>query len=188
MLALGERKPILEGSGHFIADDVRVIGSVRLKDHASVWFGSVLRGDNDWLEVGERSNIQDACVLHTDPGIPLIIGDGVTVGHRATLHGCRIGDNSLIGIGATLLNGASVGRDCIVGAHALLLEDREFPDGSLIVGSPARIARPLGEQELAGIRRSAEVYVRNAQRYAAALSKPAGADSSVAVPGPSRSP
>ncbi len=188
MLALGERQPVLEGSGHFIADDARIIGSVRLKDRASVWFGSVLRGDNDWLEVGERSNIQDACVLHTDPGIPLVIGDGVTVGHRATLHGCRVGDNSLIGIGATLLNGATVGRDCIVGAHALLLENKEYPDGSLILGSPASVARPLSEQEIAGIRRSADVYVRNAQRFAAALSRSGRADASAASPGRGLSP
>ncbi len=188
MLALGERQPVLEGSGHFIADDARIIGSVCLKDRASVWFGSVLRGDNDWLEIGERSNIQDACVLHTDPGIRLVVGDGVTVGHRATLHGCRVGDNSLIGIGATLLNGATVGRNCVVGAHALLLEKSEYPDGSLIVGSPARVARPLGEEEIAGIRRSAEIYVENAQRFAAALSRPGRADSSAAASVPNRSP
>ncbi len=188
MLALGERQPVLEGSGHFIADDARIIGSVRLKDHASVWFGSVLRGDNDWLEIGERSNIQDACILHTDPGIPLVIGEGVTVGHRATLHGCRVGDNSLIGIGATLLNGATVGRNCVVGAHALLLEDSEYPDGSLIVGSPARVARPLSEEEIGGIRRSAEVYVKNAQRFAAALTRPGRADSNAASRARDRSP
>jgi carbonic anhydrase/acetyltransferase-like protein (isoleucine patch superfamily) len=182
ILALGERQPVLEGGGHFIADNARVIGTVRLKDRASVWFGCVLRGDNDWIEVGERSNIQDACILHTDPGTELVVGSGVTVGHRATLHGCRIGDDSLVGIGATLLNGASIGRHCIVGAGALLLENREYPDGSLIVGSPARVVRPVSEQEIADIRRSADAYARNAQRFSEQLAISAPGDWSVASP------
>ena len=167
--ALGDRIPVLEGDGHFIADSADIVGSVRLKDRSSVWFNAVLRGDNDWLEVGERSNIQDGCILHTDPGIPLIIGDGVTVGHRAMLHGCQVADNSLIGIGATILNGARIGRNCVVGAHALVLEDREFPDGSLILGSPAEAVRELTEAEIANIERSADVYVRNARRFDSAL-------------------
>ena len=162
---LGDRVPVLEGGGHFIADNARVIGSVRLKDRSSVWFNAVLRGDNDWLEVGERSNIQDGCILHTDPGIPLIIGKDVTVGHMAMLHGCQVADNSLIGIGATILNGARIGRDCVVGAHALVLENREFPDGSLILGSPAKAVRPLTEAEIASIGLSADVYVRNGERF-----------------------
>lgn len=165
MQALGDRAPILEGSGHFIADNATIIGSVRLKDRCSVWFNAVLRGDNDWLEIGERSNIQDGCILHTDPGIPLLIGSGVTVGHRVMLHGCRIGDNSLIGIGSTLLNGATVGRNCVVGAHSLLTENKEFPDGSLILGSPARVARQLSDEEITHIRWSANVYVKNADRF-----------------------
>jgi len=165
MQALGDRAPVLEGGGHFLADNASIIGSIRLKDQSSVWFHSVLRGDNDWLEVGERSNIQDGCILHTDPGIPLVIGNGVTVGHRVMLHGCRVGDNSLIGIGSTLLNGAAIGRNCIVGAHSLVTENKAFPDGSLILGSPARVARELSEEEIAHIGWSADIYVKNAQRF-----------------------
>jgi carbonic anhydrase/acetyltransferase-like protein (isoleucine patch superfamily) len=165
MQALGDRAPVLEGGGHFLADNASIIGSVRLKDQSSVWFHSVLRGDNDWLEVGERSNIQDGCILHTDPGIPLVIGNGVTVGHRVMLHGCRVGDNTLIGIGSTLLNGAAIGRNCIVGAHSLVTENKSFPDGSLILGSPARVARELSDEEIAHIGWSADIYVKNAQRF-----------------------
>ena len=162
---LGDRAPVLEGSGHFIADNATVIGSVRLKDQSSIWFNCVLRGDNDWLEVGERSNVQDGCILHTDPGIPLIIGNGVTVGHRVMLHGCQIGNNSLIGIGSTLLNGSVIGKNCIVGAHSLITEGKEFPDGSLILGSPARVARELSDEEIAQIGLSADIYVENAKRF-----------------------
>jgi len=165
ILALGERAPVLEGVGHFVADNATVIGSVRLKNQSSVWFNCVLRGDNDWLEVGERSNVQDNCVLHTDPGIRLTIGNGVSVGHKAMLHGCTIGDNSLIGIGSILLNGSKIGRDCIVGANALVTENKEFPDGSLILGSPARVARQLSEEEIASIAGPADTYVSNARRF-----------------------
>ena len=167
--ALGDRAPVLQGSGHFIAENATVIGSVRLKHHSSVWFNCVLRGDNDWLEVGERSNIQDGSILHTDPGIPLVVGDGVTVGHRVMLHGCRIGNNSLIGIGSTLLNGSVIGDNSIVGAHSLVTEGKEFPDGSLILGSPARVARELSEEEIAHIGWSADVYVENAKRFSEQL-------------------
>ena len=163
--ALGERVPEFEGTGQFVADNATVIGSVRLRDKASVWFNCVLRGDNDWLVVGERSNIQDGSVLHTDEGIELIVGDGVTVGHKVMLHGCTIGDNSLIGIGSTILNGAKIGNDCIVGAHALITENKTFPDGSLILGSPAKTVRALDEEEIARIRWSADVYVKNAERF-----------------------
>ena len=163
--ALDDRQPVLEGNNHFIAENATVIGTVRLKDAASVWFNCVLRGDNDWIEVGERSNIQDGSVLHTDPGIPLIVGDGVTVGHKVMLHGCSIGNDSLIGIGSTLLNGASVGANCVVGAHSLLTEGKSYPDGVLILGAPARVVRDLDDQEIAGIRRSADIYVRNAERF-----------------------
>lgn len=165
MQALGDRAPVLEGGGHFIAENATLIGSVRLKDQASVWFNSVLRGDNDWLEVGERSNIQDGCILHTDPGIRLVVGNGVTIGHRVMLHGCLIGDNSLIGIGSTLLNGSAIGKNCIVGAHSLVTENKKFPDGSLILGSPARVARELSDEEIAHIGWSADVYVQNARRF-----------------------
>ena len=163
--ALGERTPVFEGDGHFVADNATLIGSVRLGDSSSVWYNCVLRGDNDWLVIGARSNIQDGSVLHTDPGIELVVGEGVTVGHMAMLHGCRIGDNALIGIGTTVLNGARIGNNCIVGAHALVTENKEFPDGSLILGSPARVARELSAEEIANIRLSADVYVRNAQRF-----------------------
>ncbi len=170
MQALGDRAPVLEGDGHFIAENATVIGSVRLKSQASVWFNAVLRGDNDWLEVGERSNVQDGCILHTDPGIPLVVGDGVTVGHRVMLHGCRIGDNSLIGIGSTLLNGSVIGKNCIVGAHALITEGKEFPEGTLILGSPARVVRELSDDEIERIGWSADIYVKNAQRFNEQLS------------------
>lgn len=163
--ALGDRAPVFEGGDHFIAHNATIIGSVRLKNESSVWFNCVLRGDNDWLEIGERSNIQDGCVLHTDPGIRLIVGDGVTVGHKVMLHGCEIGDNSLIGIGSTLLNGAKIGSNSIVGAHSLVTENKEFPAGSLILGSPARLARQLNEEELEQIAGSARIYVENAARY-----------------------
>ena len=162
---LGDRAPVFEGSGHFVADNATIIGSVKLQDRASVWFNVVLRGDNDWLVVGARSNVQDGSVLHTDPGLELVIGDDVKVGHKAMLHGCSVGDNSLIGIGSTVLNGARIGRDCIVGAHALVTEGKEFPDGSLILGAPAKVARQLSAEEIAFIGTSAEHYVANAARY-----------------------
>ncbi|MGI9248453.1 MAG: gamma carbonic anhydrase family protein [Woeseiaceae bacterium] len=163
--ALGDRAPVFEGGGHFIAANATIIGSVHLKHQSSIWFNCVLRGDNDWLEVGERSNIQDGCILHTDAGIKLVIGDGVTVGHKVMLHGCTIGDNSLIGIGSTLLNGSKIGRNCVVGANALVTENQEFADGSLILGSPARLSRALNNEEIANIGGLADVYVENAERF-----------------------
>lgn len=165
IFTLGDRAPEFEGTGHFVADNATIIGSVRLRDGASVWFNCVLRGDNDWLVVGERSNIQDGSVLHTDEGIELIIGDGVTVGHKVMLHGCEIGDNSLIGIGSTILNGAKIGNNCVVGAHSLVTENKTFPDGSLILGAPAKVVRELSEEEIAHVRWSADVYVDNAERF-----------------------
>ena len=143
---------------------------MRLKSHSSVWFNVVIRGDNEWIEIGERSNIQDGSVLHTDPGLPLTVGANVTVGHKVMLHGCTIGDNSLIGIGSTILNGASVGENCIVGAHALITENKSFPPGSLIIGAPAKVARPLSDEEIASIGASAEHYVQNAARFRDQLS------------------
>ena len=160
--SLGARSPEFEGGGHFVADNATIIGNVRLGNEASVWFNCVLRGDNDWLIVGERSNIQDGSILHTDEGIQLVIGKNVTVGHRVVLHGCTIGDNSLIGIGSTVLNGAKIGRNSIVGANALVTENREFPDGSLILGSPAKPVRQLSDEEIAHITWSADHYVQNA--------------------------
>jgi len=164
--SLGDRKPVFEGEGHFIADSADIIGSVRLGPEVSVWFRCVLRGDNDWIDIGARSNIQDGCVLHTDPGIRLTVGEEVTVGHRVMLHGCKVGDNSLIGIGSSVLNNAKIGKNCVVGAHSLITEGKEFPDGSLILGSPAKVVRPLEEDEIAMLGKSAAVYVANSIRYA----------------------
>ena len=163
--ALGEHEPELTGDGQFVADDATIIGKVRLLASASVWFGCVLRGDNEWIEVGDMSNVQDGCVLHTDMGYPLRIGRGVTVGHKVILHGCTIGDSSLIGIGSTILNGAVIGKNCIVGANSLVTEKQAFPDGSLIFGAPACVRRELTDAEIRSITASATRYVENAARY-----------------------
>ncbi len=162
---LGDRKPVLEGDTHFVADSADVVGDVRLKNMCSVWFQAVLRGDNDSITIGERSNVQDGAVLHVDPGFPLAVGDGVTIGHKVMLHGCTIGDNSLIGINSVILNGARIGKNCVVGAQSLITENKAFPDNSLILGSPAKVARPLSDEEVAMIGKSAAAYVRNAERY-----------------------
>src|SRR5690606_34766851 len=143
-----------------------IIGDVILRTDASVWFGVVIRGDNDPITIGERSNIQDNSVLHTDVGVPLTIGADVTVGHKAMLHGCTVGDNSLIGIGATVLNGAVIGKNCIIGAHALIPENKTIPDNSLVVGAPGRVIRELGPEQAAFLKASAEHYVQNWRRYA----------------------
>ena len=153
----------------WIAPDAAVIGKVRLRRGSSIWFGAVLRGDNDWITVGENSNIQDNCVLHTDPGQPVEIGAGVTVGHRVILHSALIGDGALIGMGSTLLNRARIGSACLVGAGALVTEGKVFEDGTLILGAPARALRKLDEAELAGLKISAEVYVANRRRFSAGL-------------------
>ena len=149
----------------FVADTARVIGRVTLAEDSSVWFGAVLRGDTDPITVGRGSNIQDGSVLHADIGVPLTIGAYVTVGHQVMLHGCTIGDESLIGIGAIVLNGARIGRHCLVGAGALVTEGKVFPDGSLILGSPAKVVRPLTPQEIEGLRQSAQHYIENARRF-----------------------
>ena len=156
---------------YFVAPDANLIGRVRLGEDANIWFGATLRGDNEWIDIGARSNIQDGSVLHTDMGSPLTIGADVTVGHAVILHGCTIGEGSLIGMGATLLNGAKIGRFCIVGANALVTENREFPDYSLIVGAPAKVIRQLDEAAVAKLIASARHYVENGRRYAAGLQK-----------------
>lgn len=153
----------------WVAPGAQVIGKVRLLAGASVWFGAVLRGDNEWITVGEGSNIQENSVLHTDPGFPLEVGPGCTIGHKAMLHGCRIGPNSLIGMGATVLNGAVVGRDCLIGADALIAEGKVIPDGSLVMGVPGRVVRTLDEAAIDGLRISARKYQDNARRFRAGL-------------------
>ncbi len=169
--ALGNVTPDIADEGTFIADSAQVMGAVRLRAFASVWFNAVLRGDNEWIEIGERSNIQDGSVLHTDPGCPLTIGRNVTVGHKAMLHGCTIGDNALIGIGSTVLNGAVIPENCVVGAHALVTENKTFTPGSLILGAPAKAVRELDDDAIAMIARSADVYVANAARFKQDLKK-----------------
>ena len=149
----------------FVADNAKIIGSVNLEDQSSIWFGVVIRGDNDQITVGPQSNIQDNAVLHTDGGIPLTIGRGVTVGHHAMLHGCTVGDFSLIGINAVILNKAKIGKHCIIGANALIPEGMEIPDGSLVVGSPAVIKRQLNEMQMKLLEASAAHYVQNAKKY-----------------------
>ncbi len=153
----------------WIAPDAAVIGKVRLDAGASVWFGAVLRGDNELIHIGENSNVQDGTVMHTDMGFPLNIGKGVTIGHNAMLHGCAVGDYSLIGINAVILNGAKIGKYCIIGANALIPEGKEIPDGSLVMGSPGKIVRELTEQQKKMLEGSAAHYVHNAQRYAREL-------------------
>ena len=153
----------------WVAPSADLIGRVRLKRDASVWFGAVLRGDNEWIEIGERSNVQDLSALHTDMGFPLTIGDDCTIGHKVTLHGCTIGANTLIGMGATILNGARIGANSLVGAGALVTEGKVFPDNSLIVGTPAKVIRTLDAAAVARIKGSAEGYARNARRFAEGL-------------------
>lgn len=171
--SLDNLTPDLPPAGTFwIAPDAHVIGRVRLGVDVGVWFGAVLRGDNELIDIGSRSNIQEHAMLHTDMGYPLSVGAGCTIGHRAILHGCVIGENSLVGMGAIILNGARIGAGSLVGAGALITEGKEFPENSLIVGSPARAVRTLDEAALARIRGSADSYVRNWKRFAAGL-KPA---------------
>ena len=163
---LGAVEPELPPAGEFwIAPGAVVLGRVRLERNASVWFGAVLRGDNDPVVVGENSNVQDGSVLHTDTGSPLTIGRNVTIGHQAMLHGCTVGDNTLIGIKATVLNGARIGRNCLIGAHALIPEGKEIPDGSLVMGAPGRVVRQLDERAVAMLEASALNYVENWRRY-----------------------
>ena len=158
----------------WIADNAQVIGEVEMAAHSSVWFSSVLRGDSGKITIGEGSNIQDGSVLHADVGMPLTLGKHVTVGHMVQLHGCTIGDESLIGIGAIVLNGANIGKNCLVGAGSLVTEGKEFPDGSMILGSPAKVVRQLTPEQIAGLRRSAQHYIDNAQRHKLGLKKIAG--------------
>jgi carbonic anhydrase/acetyltransferase-like protein (isoleucine patch superfamily) len=166
--ALGTRRPERQGQT-WIADNATVIGSVLLEDGASVWFNCVVRGDMDLITIGARSNVQDGSVLHTDHGVPLRIGADCTIGHMVMLHGCEIGDNTLIGIKSVILNRARIGRDCIVGANSLITEGKQFPDGVLIMGAPAKVVRPLTPQEIQFNTLSAQHYVQNAQHFSREL-------------------
>ena len=155
----------------WVANSAQVMGNVELGEDASVWFGAVVRGDTEVIRIGQRSNIQDGSVLHADIGKPLTIGDDVTVGHKVMLHGCTIGDGSLVGIGAVVLNGARIGKGCIVGAGSLVTEGKDFPDGSMIMGSPAKVVRTLTPEQQQGLVMSAVHYVDNARRFKVGLHK-----------------
>lgn len=161
---LGEHAPRVAATA-WVAEDASVIGRVELAEGASVWYGCVLRGDNDWMRIGRNSNVQDNSVLHTDTGIELVIGDNVTVGHQVMLHGCSIGDGTLIGIQSVVLNRARIGRHCLVGAGSLVTEGKEFPDGSMIMGTPAKVVRPLTPEEIQRLQASAAHYVEQAARH-----------------------
>lgn len=172
LYALDNNKPQTPANGKFwVADSAAVIGKVVLAENSSVWFGAVLRGDNETITLGENSNIQDCCVCHTDMGFPLTIGKNVTVGHQAALHGCSIGDGSLVGMGATVLNGARVGKNCVIGAHALVPEGKEIPDNSLVVGMPGRVVKTLGDEHAERLKQSAASYVENHRRFKDGLKK-----------------
>lgn len=162
--------PLIADSA-WVADSAQVMGNVELAADASIWFGAVVRGDTETIRVGQRTNIQDLSVLHADVGMPLTVGDDVTVGHKVMLHGCTIGDGSLIGIGAVVLNGAKIGKGCLVGAGSLVTEGKEFPDGSMIMGTPAKVVRQLTPEQLQGLLQSAEHYVSNARRFRTGLKK-----------------
>jgi carbonic anhydrase/acetyltransferase-like protein (isoleucine patch superfamily) len=164
---LGSVSPVVPETGaYWVAENAAVLGNVHLGTDASVWFNAVLRGDNDPITVGARSNVQDGSVLHTDPGCPLTIGEDVTVGHMCMLHGCTIGDNSLIGIGSIVLNNVKIGRNCLIGANSLIPERKEIPDGSLVMGSPGKVIRELTPEEIEMLTASAGHYVDNWKRFA----------------------
>ncbi len=164
LFALNEASPTIDETA-WVAHDANVIGAVTLQARASVWFGSTLRGDNEWIMIGRGSNIQENCVLHTDIGFPLIVGENCTIGHKVMLHGCQIGNNSLIGMGAIVLNGAKIGNNCLIGAGALITENKVIPDGCLVMGSPGRVVRDLTPEQIKGLTKSAEHYQENAQTF-----------------------
>ncbi len=167
---LDDHSPQVHGSA-WVADSAQVMGAVTLEADASVWFGATVRGDTEHITIGEGANIQDGSVLHADHGMPLTVGKHVTVGHMVMLHGCTIGDEALIGIGAVVLNGAKIGKNCLVGAGSLVTEGKEFPDGSMIMGTPAKVVRQLTPEQIEGLRRSAQHYIENAHRFKAGLKK-----------------
>ncbi|MFC5461830.1 gamma carbonic anhydrase family protein [Massilia niabensis] len=167
---LGEHAPEIDASA-FVADSANLIGKVTVEANASVWFGVTIRGDNERITIGENSNVQEGTVMHTDMGYPLTLGKGVTVGHQAMLHGCTVGDGSLIGIQAVILNGATIGKGCLVGAGALVTEGKAFPDNSLILGTPAKVVRTLTEEDLLRLQGNAASYVERGQTFKAQLKK-----------------
>ncbi|HEX3141745.1 MAG TPA: gamma carbonic anhydrase family protein [Rhizobacter sp.] len=167
---LGDETPDIADTA-WVADSAQVMGAVTLAENASVWFGAVLRGDTERITIGKNSNVQDGTVVHADRGYPVTLADNVTVGPQVMLHGCTIGEGSLIGIGAVVLNGAKIGKHCLVGASALITEGKEFPDGSMIIGSPAKAVRMLTPEQIEGVKHSALHYVENARRFKAGLKK-----------------
>ena len=169
---LGDRTPDIDPKA-WVADSAQVIGTVRLAAGSSIWINAVLRGDNALISIGENSNIQEGAVLHTDPGLELVVGAGVTVGHQAMLHGCTIGDGSLIGIQSVILNGAKFGKECLIGAGALITEDKVIPDRSVVMGAPGKIVRQLSDEEAAGLRRNNAGYVARAQLFSEKLERTA---------------
>ena len=167
----GQGPDLPTDGNYFIADTATVIGKVRLKAGASVWFGAVLRGDNEWIEIGEGANVQDNSTCHTDPGFPLVLGKNVTIGHNVILHGCVVEEGALIGMGSIVMNGAKIGRGSIVGAGAVITEGKEFPENSLIIGAPARVIRTLDADQAAKAARPAQSYQRNGPRFKKGLKK-----------------
>ena len=165
----GVSPEVPDDGSYWVAPNATVLGRVILKRDASIWYNAVLRGDNEPIEIGEGSNVQDGCVLHTDPGFPLTVGNGCTIGHMVMLHGCTIADNSLVGIGATVLNGAKVGRNCLIGAHSLVPEGKEIPDNSLVMGVPGRVVRELSDEDAKAFNYPADHYVENWRRHAGSL-------------------
>lgn len=170
IFALGERAPILPPDGEYwVAPNAQVMGNVKLERNASVWFNAVLRGDNELITVGENSNVQDGSVLHTDPGSPIVIEANVTIGHLVMLHGCTIGEGSLVGIGSIILNGTRIGKNCLIGANTLIAENKEIPDNSMVLGAPGKVVRTLTDEQAAALKLSADHYVQNWKRYARGL-------------------
>jgi len=167
----GQAPEFPEEGSYWVADTAVLIGKVRLQREASVWFGAVVRGDNEWIELGERSQVQDNATLHTDPGFPMTIGSDCVIGHNVIMHGCTVGDNSLIGMGAIMLNGVKIGKNSLVGAGALVTEGKVFPDNSLIVGAPARAIRTLDDKAVTSIARGADIYVKRWEQYAKGLKR-----------------
>jgi carbonic anhydrase/acetyltransferase-like protein (isoleucine patch superfamily) len=163
--SLGDRKTQIQGDDYFIAPSADLIGSVVLKNNASIWFNVVVRGDNDVITIGENSNVQDGSVLHTDPGFKLTLGKGVTIGHKVMLHGCEIGDHTLVGMNAVVLNGAKIGKHCLIGANTLIPEGMVIPDGSMVVGSPGKIKRELNDVQKKQLEMGGDYYVQNFKRF-----------------------